>query len=112
MLIQFILIFFILLLVLRLIWQLKNKEISGWQFLSWLVIWFLAIIIIWYPQVTIFLAGQLGVGRGVDLVIYLSVILLFYLLFRLLLRIERVEKNITKITQELAVKKDQNHESD
>lgn len=99
MLIQIILIAVIILIVFRLIYKLKIKEINLNQFFSWLVIWLTAILIIWYPQTTTYLATRVGIGRGVDLVIYISIIVIFYLMFRLLLKIEQIEKQITKIVR-------------
>lgn len=104
MLIQFILIVIIAVIILRLIYQLKNKDIGLSQFLSWLFIWLLALIIIWYPQVTTFLAIQVGIGRGVDLAVYVSIILVFYLIFRLWLKIGQIEKQITQIVRAEALK--------
>lgn len=99
MLIQIILIIAIILIVFRLIYKLKIKEINLSQFFSWLVIWLIAISIIWYPQITTYLAAKVGIGRGVDLVIYVSIIVIFYLMFRLLLKVEQIEKQITKIVR-------------
>ena len=104
MLIQIILIAAIILIILRLIYKLKIKEISPKQFFSWLFLWLLAILVIWQPKLTVILANQVGIGRGVDLVIYVSIIVVFYLRFRLLLRIEQLEKNITKIVKDDALK--------
>lgn len=105
--IQFILIIIIGLIVLRLILQLRRKEINSREFLGWLSIWLLALVVILYPGLTSFLAGKVGVGRGVDLVIYSAVILIFYLLFRMLMRVEKIEREITKIVRAQALK-DQN----
>jgi small membrane protein len=104
MLIQFILVAVIVLIVLRLIYQLKNKAIGLWQFFSWLVIWILAIAVIWYPSITTYIATRVGVGRGVDLVTYVSIIVIFYLMFRLLLKIEKIEKKMTKLVRKDALK--------
>jgi hypothetical protein len=100
---QVILIASIVLMVLRLLYQLKKKNINLGQFLIWLIIWLSAIVVIWYPQVTTYLADILGVGRGVDLVIYVSVVAVFYLMFRLLVRIEKIERDITKIVRSDAI---------
>ena len=97
MLIQFILIAVIILIVLRLIYKLKIKDINLSQFFWWLIVWLIAILIIWYPQITTYLAARVGIGRGVDLVIYVSIIVIFYLMFRLLLKVEKIEKQITEI---------------
>ena len=110
MLIQFILIVVILLIVLRLIYQLRNKSIGLKQFFGWLVIWISAIIVIWYPKITTIIATRVGIGRGVDLVTYISIISIFYLMFRLLLRIEKIEKEITTIIRNDALKNNKNED--
>ena len=102
--IQPIFIFIIAVIILRLIFKLKAKEVSPKQFLGWLFLWLLAILAIWQPKLTVVLANRVGIGRGVDLVIYVSMIVIFYLMFRLLLRIEQLEKNITKIVRDDALK--------
>lgn len=99
MLIQFILILVIVLIVFRLIYKLKIKDIGLGQFFGWLAVWLIAIFIIWYPEVTTYLATRVGIGRGVDLVIYVSIIVIFYLMFKLLLKIEKIEKQITQIVR-------------
>lgn len=109
--IQFILIILIILIILRLAYKLKTKEINLGQFFSWLFIWLVAISIIWYPQITTYLATRVGIGRGVDLVVYISIIVIFYLMFRLLLKIEKIEKQITKIVRSDSLKNVIDHEN-
>ena len=104
MLIQIILIALIALIIIRLAYKLKIKEVNLKQFFSWLFLWLVAVLVIWQPQLTVVLANRVGIGRGVDLVIYVAIIIIFYLMFRLLLRIEQVEKNITKIVRADALK--------
>ncbi len=104
MLIQFILVLIIAVIIWRQAVRLKNKELTVKQFAGWLVIWLAGLIIVIWPNSTAWLAGIVGVGRGSDLVIYLSVIFIIYFLFRILLRIEKIEKNLTKLTREDAIK--------
>src|SRR3989339_95684 len=101
--IQFILITIIALIVLRLIFKLKSGELTSQQFALWLVIWLVAIVVIGYPKITSQLASRVGVTRGVDLVVYTSIILIFYILFRLLMRLNKIEDNITKIARQVAL---------
>lgn len=103
MLIQFILIAVIALIVLRLIFRLRNKDIGVSQFFGWLVIWLVAILVIWYPELTTYAATRVGIGRGVDLVTYVAIIVIFYLMFRLLLRVEKIEKEITSVVRQDAI---------
>ena len=104
MLIQFILILIILVIIWRLALRLKAKEISTKQFGGWLLIWLVALVAVIWPDLTVWIANLVGVGRGSDLVIYLSVIFIIYFLFRLLLRIEKIDKNLTKLVREEAIK--------
>lgn len=99
MLIQFILVILIAGIIWRLALRLKAKEISTKQFCGWLLIWLVALVVVVWPNLTVRLANLVGVGRGSDLVIYLAVIFIIYFLFRLLLRIENIEKNLTKLTR-------------
>ncbi|HNP75091.1 MAG TPA: DUF2304 domain-containing protein [bacterium] len=104
MLIQLILVAALLLFIGRLVAQFRNQKISGWEFIGWSGLWLGAIVVILFPDITSFLAIKVGVTRGVDLVIYVSIILVFYLLLKLLLRIEKIEKDITKLCRQAALK--------
>jgi small membrane protein len=103
MLIQLILVAAIILIILRLIIQLKRQRISGGEFAGWIIIWLAAAVVILFPDITSFLAIKVGVTRGVDLVIYVSVVLVFYLLFKLLMRIEKIERDITELCRRIAL---------
>jgi len=104
MLIQIILLAVIALIVLRLAVKLRSEELSVKQFCGWLAIWILAAIAVIRPDLTVSLANLVGIGRGSDLVVYSALIFLFYFIFRLLLRLEKIEKNLTKVVREEALK--------
>ena len=108
MLIQIILIAVIAVIIIRLFSKLKGKEIDGRSFFAWLALWLAAAAIIIWPGLTVVAANYVGIGRGADLVIYGSLIFLFYALFKLLVRIEKLEKNLTKLVRQNAI---DNHES-
>jgi small membrane protein len=100
--IQIILIIIIAVIIARLVYKWSKKELSRSQFILWLIIWLAAIIVIWLPNLTAYLAAKVGVGRGVDLVVYAAIIVAYYWLFRMLLRIEKIEKDITRLVQGIA----------
>ncbi len=102
--IQVILIPIIGLFCLRLLYQVYKKQINFSQFITWLAVGLTAIVVIAYPKITSYLADRVGIGRGVDLVIYVSILVIFYLLYRLLMRIEKMEKNITNLVRQDALK--------
>jgi len=100
---QIIVIIFCLYAAFR-VWQKVRAKSLGVRWGAfWLVFWLGVGIVVALPWTTSLLAARLGVTRGVDLVIYVSVIVLFYLVFRLTLKIEKLEGNITKIVREVAL---------
>ena len=67
--------------------------------LFWLAVGFVAIL----PQTADMVARVVGVGRGADLVIYASLLVLFYLIFRVYMKIEQVEREVTGLVRKLAL---------
>ena len=97
----------------RLFWQKKKKNIHGNEFLFWLVFWLVAASAIvgikWIDESL----DQLGVSsRGIDVLFYVAVIILFYLVFKIRIRLENIERSLTKISRKEAIseaKKDNNN---
>lgn len=85
--------------------RLKDKSINSIQFMFWGLIWAAVIIIAFVPNITSFISRILGIGRGIDVLIYIGMILLFYLNFRLYVKIDRIERDITKIVRKITLKK-------
>jgi len=110
MLIQIILLAIIVVIVWRLVAKLTVKELSIKQFVGWLAIWLAAAVVVIRPGLTVWIANSVGVGRGSDLIFYLAIIFLFYMVFRLLLRIEKMEKNLTQVIRTEALKEHNRHE--
>ena len=81
-----------------------KRELSLRRLLAWSILWVAAVVVVLVPATAERLAGLLGVGRGVDVVIYLSIALLFYLQFRLFARLDRIERDLTKVVRDAALK--------
>ena len=95
------------LIILAILFQLIRKIItdkaSFLKMIFWLFFWGLGLLIIWLPKDTLDKLGDIfGVGRGVDVLIYLSIIFLFYNNLRLNRKIDRLQKDITKIVRKIA----------
>ncbi len=88
--------------ILNLIKQFKKSKKALTGFLFWLLIWITTGIIFWKPDLATQLANQFGIGRGSDFIIYISIIVIFYQLFKIYSHIEKMEGNITKIVKEIA----------
>lgn len=89
----------------RLYWQKQKSYISINEFLFWLVFWILAAVLIISLKFIDELVAELGFsGSGIEVLLYLSVAILFYFIFRLRLKLEKIEKDITKIVKHIALK--------
>lgn len=107
--IQYILLLLIIFVIYRVWLRRRNRDISNREWLGWSLFWVLAGTAVLLPKTTDLIAGKLGLasGRGVDMIVYISIPLLFYVLFRLIVKIDNLEQNITKITRHLALKDNQ-----
>lgn len=95
----------ILFFLFRLFWQKQKKQIGANEFIFWLVFWVLAAVLIIALKQIDKLVARLGFsGSGIEILLYLGIAVLFYFIFRLRLKLEKMEKDITKIVREIALK--------
>jgi len=87
----------------RVILRFKEGKISLVAMVAWLLLWTTVEIIIWEPKTTTSLAQILGIGRGADLIIYGSLVVLFYLVFRIYVKLEDIERQITTLVRKIAL---------
>jgi hypothetical protein len=70
----------------------------------WLLFWAGVVVVAWLPDTTNLLANWLGVGRGVDTAMYLSILMIFYLLFRSFAKIEDLDRQLTRVVRASALR--------
>lgn len=106
MIIQFFTIIVVVLLLTRVGAKLKRKEITLRESLFWSVLWLAVGVVVLYPRLTDKLASVIGLqtATGIDLVVYVAVGVVFYLVFRIFVRIEKIEREITKVVRHLAMR--------
>ncbi len=102
-LIQILIIVSALFALTRAVFQFKKGSLTIAWLLFWIIFWMAAGIVALLPQTTDTLARLVGVGRGADAVIYLSLMTLFYLVFRTYVKIEKTEREITRLVRKLAL---------
>ena len=88
----------------------KSGEVSFRSLLFWTGIFGLAIISVLFPDITSEVANKAGITRGVDAVVYTSIALLFYLVFRLYVYLEDIRKEITTLIRMIAIKNKSSHD--
>jgi len=101
--IQILLLAFILFAISRVFLRVKEKVLSTQTGFFWIVIWLAALVGVILPGTTTQLASYFGVGRGVDVIVYISLALLFYLVFRIYVMIEDLRHEITFLIRQLAL---------
>ena len=101
---QIILVPFLLFALSRVILRFKSSEITLPGLFLWSGIFGWAAIVVVFPQLTTRIAQTFGIGRGADVVVYISVALLFYLVFRLYVFIQDIRQDITEIVTKLAIR--------
>ncbi len=103
MIIQLLLSLFLLFALSRVLIQVRAAKISIGAFLFWSALFIFALLGVFEPEITSYVATYLGIGRGSDVVIYVSIALLFYLIFRLSVALEETRREITTLVRKIAL---------
>ena len=101
--IQIFLLLFILFAITRVYLRAKEKILSIRVSTFWFLTWTAAAVGILLPKTTENIASFFGVGRGVDVIVYISLVLVFYLIFRIYVMIEDLRHEITYIVRQVAL---------
>ncbi|MCB9802589.1 DUF2304 domain-containing protein [Candidatus Nomurabacteria bacterium] len=100
---QILITIFIVLILAKVFRQWRQERTTLFVFLSWSFLWLAILLVFWVPEITSYLANFLGVGRGADLIIYLSIVVIFYLIFKIFIRLNKTDRQITKLVREDAI---------
>lgn len=106
MLYQFILVFIAIFSFLFLIIRFRKGRTSLNNLFLWSVIWILIVFFSFNTGLSSKIANLFGIGRGLDLIIIFAVVLIFYLLFKLYMTLEKIDNNLTLIVSDLALNKE------
>ena len=81
--------------------------VRGWltrrEGLVWAVIWLAAGVTVAWPNVTAIVAKALGIGRGADLLLYCSVIVMLVGFLMIYARLRAVRRDVTLLVRRLAI---------
>jgi hypothetical protein len=103
--VQVVAVIFALFAVSRVILRLKDGNLTRREFFFWLAVWVILGVLVFVPDVTTTIANKLGIQQGVSLIMAIGLITLFYLMFRLYIKVETCEQNISKLVRQLAIEK-------
>lgn len=101
----------IAILAILLVFDRFNKKKTSLQtFILWIILWVLLAIFAIIPESSTFLANFLGIGRGLDLIFIFAIIGAFYLIFRVYLKIEKLDQDLTKLVRLIAIDNEEKEE--
>lgn len=102
--IQIVLVLFALFAFSRALVGVRRGTLRVGPFVLWSLFWGAVVVVAFRPETTAAVAHVFGVGRGADLAIYLALLLVFFLMFRLFARIEDLERQLTRFVRAQALK--------
>lgn len=99
MLFQILIVLFSLVAIISILLRRQKDSLGVRATAFWILFWFAVDIVVLFPNSTTILANTLGIGRGSDLILYLSILVIFLLLFRLNVKIEHMNRDVTKVVR-------------
>lgn len=84
--------------------QIARRRIASRPAVLWISLWIAAAVVIADPDLLVRIAHFLGIGRGADLVLYLSILSTFVACFLIYLRFRRIDEQMTTIIRHLAIR--------
>ena len=85
--------------------RMKQNQISVRRFMAWTVLWLVALILGMAPnRISSVLAEYFDIGRGADLFFFFGILFLIYLVFNLYTRMDRMQREMTVLVRELALR--------
>ncbi len=102
---QIIALLILLFFLIKLRRERKRKAINRNEFIFWLSFWLLGALTIVFIKPIDRLVLSLGFSSsGINLIFYLAVLFLFYLIFKMRLRMVKMEKDITELSRKFTLK--------
>ena len=103
MIIKIVIIVFVLGVLTKTVERFRQREITGRELTLWAIFWLLVAGATLVPKETDVVAQWLGVERGADLLVYLSIIALFFMVFKIVVRLEKLDRDITNVVRHNAI---------
>jgi hypothetical protein len=88
----------------------RRNQITLSQAVLWLSLWLVIAVVAVYPELTQRVANAVGIVRGVDLMLYVGMVVLYYFIYRMVIRLEHIERDITSIVRKIALDNSSEHD--
>ncbi len=87
----------------RVILRLKKQQISVSEFIFWSIVWLAIITVALVPGIFYNIAQISGVESSINLLVYVSIVVLLYLVFRLYVKFDNMEQKQAKLIREISI---------
>lgn len=103
----------ILFFIWKLFWEWRRKQICAREFFLWFIFWIFAGIAVLFVRKLDSLAQLFfGVERAADLGVYVAIAVLFYFVYRVFVRLEKIDHEITSMIRKDALKNSHEEKKD
>ncbi|MFA6131264.1 MAG: DUF2304 domain-containing protein [Patescibacteria group bacterium] len=83
--------------------QYAHRKVSLYWSMVWGMLWMILIVVACIPETTDILAQYVGVEKGADLFVYSSIVILFYAIYRVIVRQEKIQRELTELVRQIAI---------
>ena len=106
-LLQIVVSLFVLFALSRVILRTKSHEIGWRESLFWILVWLGTATVVWVPATVTLLSRTLGLGakEPVDTLVYLAIMVLFYLVYRIHAKQEKLNHELTRLVRAVSLGK-------
>lgn len=101
---QYILLIPVIVLIVSTIQKYRQKNIQTITLVATLFFWLFIATIIIFPNLTQIAANFVGIGRGVDLVVYITLSVIIMVIVQVISRNMELEQKITQLARQIALK--------
>ena len=84
--------------------RLRHKKTTPATFGLWIVAWIVILFFAFNPNTSDPIAGVFGIGRGIDLLLIIGLLLSLYMNFRLYIKFDDLNQQINELVRALAIK--------
>jgi len=65
-------------------------------------LWALVLFVTFFPGITDETAKLFGIARGTDSAFFFSILIIFYLVFRLYIKVDKMDKDVTELATNIS----------
>jgi len=81
----------------------KRERFNALHFLVFLAAWWGLLVFTFFPETLNIIGRIFGLQRGAEVLVYMSIIFLFYFVLLLLRKVEATREEVTKLVREIAI---------